>query len=563
MTTPSYDEIRSFELLRPCLRSDLVSLHGFSNPEAGAILNWFNPANEEYLEHVDNWQKCLCQGASPDRTFPLQHHNAFGSYDIFELSVDQVGAIHQVAKLFYKWHGVPRRETNMEEVKLRLSQPLPITLKDFELEGVRRCLADIVPPDLNECIGRFGPGSTFEGFRSYEKWRRKGLVPDVPPNLYRSSLRDPWAPSGYDYEGCTKIAEVPKSIKANRVVSSEPAMRMFAQLAINDHIVGQMHERFKGHVSLADQARHNKFLLKPDACSIDLSDASDHVSCELVQAVLPQLWPILAKVRSNEALFPDGIRVRLSTFAPMGSGVCFSTMTLVILGCCEYLARLLAKETGRKPWFSVYGDDIIVPLCMYDLLIDLLTRAGLVVNRSKSCCTLVYRESCGREMYLAGDITPAYLRDPIAGLPASKVEQVCSALQARSFERTAAKIAETAEAVSGLRFNRDLQRMELCVRTVSARQRIRSLDGYDGLNRWFSIHSQQVVRSADARHLQPQGVAQEVWTRTAWRYKACWDYPFLWSWFATRLEAIAVERRKAMLFFASVLSGTRQKLVTK
>lgn len=327
MTTPSYDEIRSFELLRPCLRGDLVSSHGFSNPDAGLILNWFDPASPEYLQHVDDWQQVLCQGASPDRTFPLLHHNAFGSYDIFELPNHQIGAIHQVAKLFYKWHGVPRRETNMEEVKIRLSQPLPITLKDFELEGVRRCLSDIVPPDLNECVGRFGPGSTFEGFRSYEKWKRQGFVPDVPPNLYRASLRDPWTPKGFDPEGCTRIAEVPKSIKSNRVVSSEPAMRMFAQLAINDHIVDQMHERFKGHVSLASQEEHNKFLLKQDACSVDLKDASDHVSCELVQAVLPQLWPVLAKVRSSNTLFPDGDIVQLRTFAPMGAGVCFSIMT--------------------------------------------------------------------------------------------------------------------------------------------------------------------------------------------------------------------------------------------
>lgn len=561
MLQTSYDEIRSFELLRPCLRADLVSAHGFSNPDAGLILNWFNPANAEYLEHVDAWQKCLCQGASPDRTFPLQRHNAFGNYDIFHLPTHQIGAIHQVAKLVYKWHGDPRRKTNMEEVKQRLSQPLPITLKDFELEGVRRCLNSIVPPDLNECVGRFGPGSTYEGFRSYEKWKRCGLIPDVPPNLYRANPRDPWVPTGLDLEGTTRIAEVPKSIKVNRIVSSEPAMRMYAQLAVNDHIVDQLHERFKGHVSLFDQERHNKFLLIHDACSVDLKDASDHVSWELVQAVLPQLSPVLAKVRSSYTLFPDGDRVRLATFAPMGSGVCFSVMTLVILGICEYLARLIAKETGRKPWYSVYGDDVIIPVVMFDLFIDFVTRAGLLVNRDKSCCTLVYRESCGREMYFAEDITPAYLRDPITGLPASKVEQVCSALQARSFERTAAFIADTAEAVSMMRFNRNLQRMELCVRTISARQRVRSLDGYAGLNRWFAIRSQQSVTIADGCkvRLQPQGVAQEVWTKPAWRYKACWDFPYLWSWFATRLDEIQDERHKALILFASAFGRVKKE----
>lgn len=45
------DEAYSFRLLQTALRQDLVSCHGFSNPDAGAILNWFNPSNPEYLVH--------------------------------------------------------------------------------------------------------------------------------------------------------------------------------------------------------------------------------------------------------------------------------------------------------------------------------------------------------------------------------------------------------------------------------------------------------------------------------------------------------------------------------
>lgn len=33
------DEAYSFRLLQTALRQDLVSCHGFSNPDAGAILN--------------------------------------------------------------------------------------------------------------------------------------------------------------------------------------------------------------------------------------------------------------------------------------------------------------------------------------------------------------------------------------------------------------------------------------------------------------------------------------------------------------------------------------------
>lgn len=346
----SCDEIDLFRSLRKSLRQDLVSCHGFSNPDAGQILNWFDPANAEYLEHVNDWQIALCQGAVLQNPgLNIFHRNAFGTYDLSTVPTHQIGAIHQVAKIVYKWHGTPRKETNMSEVASRLRDPLPITLEQFELDGIRQCLTSIEPPDLNWVIGRFGPGSTFEGFNSLQKWKRIGGNPDVPPNLYRVNPRDPWIPS-FHMDGVTKIAEVPKSIKCNRIVSSEPAMYMYAQLGVADDLVSQMHLRFCGSISLNNQSRHNEALHRKGACSIDLSDASDHVSWELVQALLPQLWPVLAKVRSTRSLFPDGSEIVLGTFAPMGSGVCFPVLTLVVAGILEYAKHVVEQERHIKCW---------------------------------------------------------------------------------------------------------------------------------------------------------------------------------------------------------------------
>jgi hypothetical protein len=525
-----YDECDLFGILRKPLRQDLVSWHGFSNPDAGALLNWFDPAHEEYLKHVEDWQVSLCKGVSNDpKPFLPYHRNMFGGHDLFSTCPAEVGVIHQIAKLVYKFHGDPRKETNMDEVKQRLHQPLPITLDQFEIEAIRKCLNGITAPDLNCVVGRFGPGATFEGFNAYDKWSRKGAIPDVPPNLFRANPRDPKVFRHFG-DGYTKIQEVPKSIKANRIVSSEPAMFMFAQLAVADDLVSQLHAKFGRHVSLDDAERHNQALLWEGSCSIDLSDASDHVSVELVQALLPQLWPILAKVRSRFSRFPDGDEVSLGTFAPMGSGVCFPVMTTVIVGICEYASRVIRKERHAHTWYKVYGDDIIVPVCMYDFVIDLLTRAGLVVNDKKSCCTQCYRESCGHEYFYQTDITPVYIRDPLHALDAAKVEQVAAGLEQRFFPNTARAVVELADPVRGVRWNALLQRQEVCVRTTSARQKIRTLDGWDGLNRWFSIRTQG--KTWDERG--PSGVSAEVWTRCAWRYKASADYPYLSHWFVTR-----------------------------
>lgn len=523
------DECCSFSALRSALRHDLVSWHGFSNPDAGKILNWFDPSSGEYLEHVDEWQVSLCTGYANNPALPIYHRTSFGTSILLDACPDQVGAIHQVAKLFYKWHGTPRRETNMNEVKQRLREPLPIQLDQFELDEIRQCLTGITSPDLNCCIGRFGPGATYEGFNAYQKWKRVGGIPDAPPNLFRVNPRDPWNPS-YQMDGCTKIAEVPKSIKCNRIVSSEPAMYMYAQLAVNDDLVRQMHQLWPAYVSLDDQKRHNEALKWPGACSIDLSDASDHNQVDLVHAVLPQLCPVLDKVRSRYTQFPDGEIIRLATFAPMGSGVCFSVMTLVLIGILLYAQKVYRLETRRFMWFKVYGDDIIVPVWAYDFVIDLLARAGFVVNYRKSCCNLVYRESCGRELFSDTDITPCYIRDPLDKVDASKIEQIASHLEKRFFPDTARAVADLAQAASSTRYNRHLQRLEVCVRTTSARQKISSLDGWDGLNRWFSVHSEG--RTFNERMLP--GVAGEVWTKPAWRYKTSQDYPYLTTWLVTK-----------------------------
>jgi hypothetical protein len=263
--------VRLFEHLRPFLRRDLTASVGFPNPVAGAILNWFDPAGPEYLAHVDAWQKLLCNNVAvkaPPFCILDEDCNLV-------MSDWEARAIQQVAKLVYKYHGTPAKKTDWSEVALRLSKPLPLRLTDVEVTGIRECLSGIRPVDLNQAIGRFGPGATCEGYDAKTKWLLKGVIPDVPPNLYRCNPRHDWTPTAPNHFRFTKMAEVPKSIKSNRTVSSEPAMSMFAQLAVNDDLVDQIHELFRGHVSLHNQERHNLLLKRHGMATLDLSDANN------------------------------------------------------------------------------------------------------------------------------------------------------------------------------------------------------------------------------------------------------------------------------------------------
>jgi hypothetical protein len=517
--------IRLFEMLRSYLRRDLTVSIGIPNPVAGKILKWFDPAHPEYLNRVDAWQKCLCANS-------LIGHSELFEYDLSDNPI-AVRAVQQIAKLVYKWHGDPIKETDWAEVSSRLSHPLPIRLTDAEIAGIRESLERIRPTDFNQTIGRFGPGATSEGFNAKDKWLMKGLCPDIPASFYRVNPRQPWCPTGLNLFRCTKMAEVPKSIKSNRIVSSEPAMSMFAQLAVNDDLVDQIHRLFAGHVSLDNQAKHNRLLYRNGMATLDLSDASDHISAELVERVLPSLWPVLARVRSEFAMLPNGDIIPLRLHAPMGAGTCFSVMTTVILGIISYAFRSLHFSWRSEPW-SVYGDDIIVPIWIVDYIIDLLERAGLVINIGKSCTTGHYVESCGLELYHGYDVTPVYLKDPVHQLEAAKLESIAQKW-ADFMPATLRCLLDNSVPVKGYRYNSDIQQLELLVRTSSARSKVSVLDGYHGLNRWFCTRSlQEQVWRGDQPHALPTGVKLEVWTKLAWRYRSSENFPNLSLWFATR-----------------------------
>jgi hypothetical protein len=238
-----------------------------------------------------------------------------------------------------------------------------------------------------------------------------------------------------------------------------------------------------------------------------LSDASDHVSRSLVSRLMPDWWHYLSSVRSTFARFPDGSICPLRTFAPMGSGVCFPTLTAICTGLC--------KSVCKRP-FHVYGDDIIVLRTDYDRVVDLLERAGLVVNRKKSCSNLMYKESCGVELFKGVNITPTYIREDWRKSRSSKMELVMA-----EFSDIVTPFVNTRDAMfrelplHRLRWNNKLQRQEIGVQTERPIHLVK-LPSYAGLFRWFCVHSQtDSVFSSRSR------------TFFTTSFEACENYPLL------------------------------------
>lgn len=490
--TTMRNETDLFRSVAECIRADLCTT-GWSDRDAGELLNWFSPCNPEYLENVDAWQRLLCAGATIGQVYPTCLYRAkvirrtsFGSDSIIGADPTWVREVHQVAKLFYKYRGEARRKTDYTAARMRYSHPGQLLLEPWEQKGMLCNLLRLRPPSSWEkLIGRFGPGVTADGLTEMGKWVGRGEYPRaVPITLFVSSVDDyvNLPPIKYYRYGITKTAEVPKSLKSTRLISSEPANGMFAQLAVGRYLVEELHKAFPKQISLFDQQRHNHLLRMEGACSIDLSDASDHVSRRLVSALMPHWKEFLFAVRSQFTQFPDGTVVPLRTFAPMGSGVCFPVLTAISAGILSYACR--------KPWHA-YGDDWIVHYTDYDYVIDLATRCGLVANKSKSCCNLIYRESCGLELFGDQDITPLYIRvDPVDWDVHTLTRASTTVGDVLFWEHTRAWIQEQAKAALGpIRYNDELQRWEMAVRTQVAYGK-RTLPGRPGIKRWFCINSQ-------------------------------------------------------------------------
>lgn len=228
------------------------------------------------------------------------------------------------------------------------------------------------------------------------------VTPLVPKNLDRT---------------CDVIF-VPKSMLTFRTISKEPTTLQYFQQGIWKQLDSFMCEhsylsqRIHIHDQTFNQNKARKGSETGDYATIDLSSASDSVSWELVKSVFAgtPLLVGLFSTRSRFARLPDGRRIALNKFAPMGSALCFPIECLVFAAICE-CSGVSCDIQDNLHDYLVYGDDLIVPTKNVAKLISNLHRCGFVVNTRKSFFSPhnPFRESCGGEYYCGVDVTPLRL----------------------------------------------------------------------------------------------------------------------------------------------------------
>jgi hypothetical protein len=309
----------------------------------------------------------------------------------------------------------------------------------------------------NEVLPKHGPGKTADnlsGNRKYEQTTWTARLEEIFPagefllpnwsyldHLEEVDIREP------GQEEPVKVVPVPKTLKTPRIIAMEPTCMQYMQQAVLPEILEALKddEILRAMLGFDDQ-KPNQFMaqrgsLCRDLATLDLSEASDRVSNQLVNLMFKNhrhLHAAIQASRSTHADVPGHGVIPLTKFASMGSALTFPVEAMVFLTIIlnaisrvhssQVTQELLQELKGRV---RIYGDDIIIPVDYVRPVIAELEAFGLKVNVNKSFWNGPFRESCGKEYFDGYDVSVVKVRRI---LPSSRghVAEIISAVSLRN-----------------------------------------------------------------------------------------------------------------------------------
>lgn len=189
-----------------------------------------------------------------------------------------------------------------------------------------------------------------------------------------------------------RFSTVRKNNEVDRPICLEGLCNMLVQRTIGLGLRDIIKRRFGVDLTYAQEI-HRALVSTRDIkiATIDLKNASDSISLELVEFLLPKkVFNLVRDSRAEMTLGLDGQYHIVRKVSSMGNGFTFELMSLILLTMVRQLSQ-----------FSfVYGDDIIVRTSESEEVIRLLTAVGFVVNENKTFVDGPFKESCGSNYHM-------------------------------------------------------------------------------------------------------------------------------------------------------------------
>jgi hypothetical protein len=348
-------------------------------------------------------------------------------------------------------------ETERELEAAALETPNPKTLRVLE-EAALRTAVIFRGFDPRDIYPRHGPGAVATGERHEDKWVFSRLYDDIhqvfPYYEYfvvggareLADRRDWYLGLDRIISGQAKVVLVPKDSRGPRLISCEPLEYQWIQQGLGRKFMDHLESCWitKGYINFRNQEVNRGLALTGsdtrEWATIDLKDASDRVSLELVRRVfakVPDILRALEACRTTATKLPDGSVLPLKKFAPMGSALCFPVESFcfwsVIVATVTLRTRLPRRYVEQRVF--VYGDDIVVPTSWAPVVISALEGVGLKVNLQKCCTAGDFRESCGMDAFKGVDVTPVKVRKLWTGRHTDANAYVAYAEYANHFSR--------------------------------------------------------------------------------------------------------------------------------
>lgn len=177
---------------------------------------------------------------------------------------------------------------------------------------------------------------------------------------------------------------VPKNNEKRRFINKEPMGNMILQRVIAKKLRRSLQYDWYNHIETG-QSRHRARIISDLLATIDFSNASDSIHCDLAYLLFPaSLRKLLFRWRSDFVLIDDSWH-QPEKLCSMGNGFCFEILTLILLS----ISRTLDANS------SVYGDDVIIGNDYASEFTEIMSAVGFKVNEKKSFVNSPFRESCG------------------------------------------------------------------------------------------------------------------------------------------------------------------------